>query len=328
MARRARQESLLGLALKGSWKVAALFAFALSIVVHAFIPLITNPILKAMSMAARPLLLLMIVVFGVVASFKLIAEWLAETKRLTSIESEPSSARGWRGTGKLSAETPLTNREDRAANLDSTKYPTPQFLTGVWYGQGSTHQTTTTQKRPTTWSLQLIRDIEWKKFEELSKAYFVESGIAAETTQLGADGGIDIKLYQDGSVTPSTIVQCKAWSARSVGVKQIREFLGVMSHEKIAKGIYMTSGGFTDEAKEVAVANNIKLISGETLLSMINKLSERSQGKLLLIATEGDYTTPTCPGCGIKMVKRSSKHGAFWGCKHYPRCRQKLHIAN
>lgn len=295
MARRTRQESLLDLALKGSWKVAAFLAFALSIVAHAFIPLITNPILKAMSMAARPLLLLMIVVFGVIASFKLIAEWLAKTNRLTSNEYEPSSLRGWRDTGKLSAETPLPNWEDNAVNLDSTKHPTPQFLTGVWYGQGSSHQTATTLKRPTTWSLQLIRDIEWKRFEELSKAYYIERGVAAETTPLGADGGIDIKLYQNGSVTPSTIVQCKAWNTRSVGVKQIREFLGVMSHEKIAKGIYMTSGDFSDDAKEVAVANNIKLINGETLLSMISMLPEKSQGKLLLIATEGGIHNPNLP---------------------------------
>lgn len=45
--------------------------------------------------------------------------------------------------------------------------------------------------KPNTWTVKLIQDLEWKRFEELSVAYYLEKGIKAETTQLGADGGID-----------------------------------------------------------------------------------------------------------------------------------------
>ncbi|MGB8857191.1 MAG: topoisomerase DNA-binding C4 zinc finger domain-containing protein [Burkholderiales bacterium] len=44
------------------------------------------------------------------------------------------------------------------------------------------------------------------------------------------------------------------------------------------------------------------------------------------MATEGEYSTPSCPSCGIKMLIRSGRQGNFWGCKNFPRCRQILHV--
>lgn len=56
------------------------------------------------------------------------------------------------------------------------------------------------------------------------------------------------------------------------------------------------------------------------------RLPAAAQLQLLAFATEGDYTTPSCPSCGVKMIKRESKRGVFWGCRHYPRCRQMLGV--
>lgn len=181
-------------------------------------------------------------------------------------------------------------------------------------------------QRPTSWSLKVIQDIEWKRFEDLSMGYYLEKGILAKATSLGVDGGIDIKLYQDDTGEATSLVQCKAWNNKPVGVKAIREFLGVLAHEKVPKGFFMTSGEFTDEAKAVAKANKINLINGEMFLAMIMRLPEVSQNKLLALAVAGDYRTPTCSQCGVKMVKRKSKRGAFWGCMNYPTCRQRLAI--
>lgn len=89
--------------------------------------------------------------------------------------------------------------------------------------------------KPTAWSLELIRDLEWKRFEDVCQQFYEMKGIRSETTALGPDGGIDIRLYQDDSGLASSIVQCKAWGERFVGVKPVRELLGVMIHEKIGK---------------------------------------------------------------------------------------------
>ena len=181
-------------------------------------------------------------------------------------------------------------------------------------------------ERPTSWSLKVIQEIEWKRFEDLSMGYYLEKGILAKATSLGADGGIDIMLYQNGPDHVTSLVQCKSWNNKLVGVKAIREFLGVLTHEKVAKGFFMTSGDFTAEDKKAAKANKINLINGEMFLTMILRLPDVSQQKLLALAVAGDYKTPTCSKCGIKMVERDSKRGRFWGCPNYPRCRQRLAI--
>ena len=150
--------------------------------------------------------------------------------------------------------------------------------------------------------------------------------IKSETTPLGPDGGIDIRLYQDDSGKASAIVQCKAWGDKDVGVKPVRELLGVMAHEKIPKAFFMAAGGFTDDAKTFAAGNKITLVTGDMLVSMIKRLPDADKQALLAFATEGDYHTPTCPSCGTKMrrVPGTGGRSDFWGCVSYPRCKQKL----
>lgn len=180
-------------------------------------------------------------------------------------------------------------------------------------------------EKPSVWSIDLIRDIEWKRFEDVCQKFYELKGIRSETTPLGPDGGIDIRLYQDDSGLATSIVQCKAWGKRFVGVQPVRELLGVMTHEKIDKAFFMTSGRFSDDAKEVGKSNRITLIDGEMLLMMIQRLPSESQKSLLYYATEGDYLTPTCPSCGIKMKRNPGKDNRpdFWGCPNYRRCHQK-----
>lgn len=180
--------------------------------------------------------------------------------------------------------------------------------------------------KPNSWSLELLRDLEWKRFEDVCQRFYEIKGIKSETTPLGPDGGIDIRLYQDDSGTATSIVQCKAWGGRSVGIKPVRELLGVMTHAKIEKAFFMASCDFTDEAKAFANSNRIILISGETLVALIKRLSEGEQQALLEFATDGDFSTPTCPTCGIKMRQVSGNNGRsdFWGCRSYPRCRRTL----
>lgn len=31
--------------------------------------------------------------------------------------------------------------------------------------------------------------------------------------------------------------------------------------------------------------------------------------------------SPLCPNCNVKMIRRNSRFGFFWGCPNYPQCR-------
>lgn len=293
MARRKKQKSIIEIALQENWG----FAFAIgtvALVVTLFIfPSVSNPILGTLAKILKPIGVLFSIVFYLIAILRFLQQDKARRDSVFEIRNEPS---------------PFSKEFDAV-------FLKPQDVKQIQVIE-----------KPISWSLKLIQDLEWKRFEELSVAYYLEKGIRAETTTLGADGGIDIKLYQDDSGKPTTIIQCKAWGT-NVGVKQIREFLGVMTHEKIAKGFYMTCSEYTNEAKETANANKITLINGDMLLMMIKRLNADSQQRLLDLATAGDYKTPTCPKCGIKMTKRTGKKGEFWGCFNYAKgCKQMLNL--
>lgn len=180
------------------------------------------------------------------------------------------------------------------------------------------------------WSQDLLKALEWKRFEEVCAGLFERLGFATRAATTGADGGIDIHLFRPPGEQAVAIVQCKAWTGSSkVGVRYIRELHGVMASKRITDGIFATTTVFSDDAKEYAKANHIDLLDGNAILKSISTLSDEEQERLLRVATVGDYATPTCPSCGVKMTKRNPKAGgkAFWGCVNYPRCRSIINIA-
>lgn len=185
------------------------------------------------------------------------------------------------------------------------------------------------------WNETILSKIEWKQFERVCTEYYRMIGFNARETNIGADGGVDIRLYEkDGEFAgkPLAIIQCKAWNTYKVGVKLVRELFGIMAAEQVENGILITSGEFTSEASEFAAGKKIELISGPHFYRLILTLPEAGRQKLLEVALEGDYATPTCPSCDLKMVLRTKGNGGpqgekFWGCVRYPRCRQTFKFA-
>ena len=168
------------------------------------------------------------------------------------------------------------------------------------------------------WTPELLKCLEWRRFEELCAAYFEALGFRADV----ADSGI--ALYAQGAERASIIAQCRPWDAYRVGIKPVRALHGAMSAGNVAEGMLMTSGKFTQEARAYAGKGKISLVDGEELLAKISALVPEKALALLELATRGDYLTPTCPSCAIKMVQRKStaRGRRFWGCRNYPACKQ------
>jgi len=181
--------------------------------------------------------------------------------------------------------------------------------------------------RPSAWSLEALRQLEWKRVELLCARYYEAAGFRTETLAAGPDGGIDVKLYKNDPAHPIAIVQCKAWNTRPVGVKEVRELLGVMAHVKVGRGIFVSTGGYSQDALAFGAANPIQLLDGPALVDKLLQLAPAQQAALLASAFEGDFRTPTCPSCGVKLRQRSGKRASFWGCKNYPRCKTLIPVA-
>ncbi|MBU7572908.1 MAG: restriction endonuclease, partial [Hydrogenophaga sp.] len=142
----------------------------------------------------------------------------------------------------------------------------------------------------------------------------------------GPDGGVDVWLYSKHAQGPALVVQCKHWRSKRVGVKEVREFLGVMASNQLKRGTYATTSTFTSDAVDFARRNGIHLLDGKGLITLIAQRTPEQQQALLGVAFEGDYARPTCASCGIKMVRRTPSRGGsdFWGCSNYPRCHSRL----
>jgi hypothetical protein len=180
-------------------------------------------------------------------------------------------------------------------------------------------------KQPRAFTKELLDALEWRRFEQLVTGYFEKTGLEAKRSHVGADGGVDIKLHKIGESRPYAYVQCKAWHVYTVGVKPVRELFGVMAADGIGTGYFVTTGTFTGEAHDFVTNRDMKLVTGEYLLEKLNSLVEADRSELLFQITRGDYRTPTCPRCDIKMVLRKGSDGEFWGCPNFSKrysCRQ------
>jgi restriction system protein len=180
---------------------------------------------------------------------------------------------------------------------------------------------------PQSWTLEAIKSLEWKRFELLCVQYYEHMGFTVKTVPHGPDGGIDATLYKAGQDAPVAVVQCKAWS-KPVKVEQVRALGGSMLAHKVKRGVFWSLSGYVgNPVQEFSESAGIQLLDGPAILERIRALDPEKQTALLAKVFEGDYRTPSCPACGMKLVARNGKSGAFWGCANYWKgCRYTLQM--
>ncbi len=196
-----------------------------------------------------------------------------------------------------------------------------------------------TEAKETTGSADLM-DLSWEDFEHLVGEAFREHGFSVSETAPGPDGGVDLEVRKDGELH---LVQCKRWRARKVGVEIVRELYGVMSARGAVGGYIVTSGTFSQEARNFADGRNIELWDGTKLKAVIRQDPNPPRSELPptsksapTASNRGQDTTadtPPCPQCGTDMVLRTAKRGTnagqrFWGCPTFPKCRGTRHLSS
>lgn len=179
-------------------------------------------------------------------------------------------------------------------------------------------------------SAHAINAMSWQEFEQLIGEWFRRQGYAiTEVGGAGPDGGVDLVLRKNGE---KFLVQCKQWRSTKVGVGVVRELFGVMAAERVAGGFVVTSGAFTDDAKEFAKGRNVELLDGAMLtrgLKAASHMRPHVAQDREAVPTTAQSATRQCPACGSQMLLRVAKRGAnagqeFLGCSGYPRCKTTL----
>lgn len=103
------------------------------------------------------------------------------------------------------------------------------------------------------------------QFEEFVAFLFQQQGFAARVVGHTGDEGIDIELQsRHGQGPVRCVVQCKRYRG-SVGQPIVREFYGSFANQA-AEGYLVTTGTFTQPARDWAATRPLRLIDGAELL--------------------------------------------------------------
>ena len=183
--------------------------------------------------------------------------------------------------------------------------------------------------KPRKWSVELLHALEWRRMADVSLAFYKERGLIGELSRVGADGSMEVRLYQgphdpDDEQPPFALLYCRARGEQVVGEESVLALQQRMAELGISRAFFMGAWSFDEAAQAAAKPPQIMLVDDRMFLSMINRLPHAESQRLLNLAVEGDYTTPSCPACGLKMIPRQNEQGRYWGCRAFPRCKSTL----
>lgn len=201
-----------------------------------------------------------------------------------------------------------------------------------------------------TKSLEDLRMLNWRDFELMVGELYRKRGYdVTEGRGRAPDGGIDLDTRSpDGR---RILIQCKHWKSTKIGVKIVRETLGVVHKAKAAGGIVIGTGQFTEEAKRFAQGQPIDLVDGTELLRQLAEIENKAAAEKdpnaiprVILDPEPDIKQASpneafmpppakklCPKCGGEMVERVARRGTnagqkFYGCGSFPKCRHTINI--
>ena len=117
-----------------------------------------------------------------------------------------------------------------------------------------------------------LLELSPREFEDWIVGIYRALGHRAKRTGSRGDHGVDVVVKtQDGE---KWVVQCKRWRGK-VGEPVIRDFYGVIHHEKADQGAIVTTGQFTAPARRWAKGKPLFLYDGQALLETFQRVQAR-----------------------------------------------------
>lgn len=254
MGRRRKKENFADILIELPWWVAAGFAIAGYIGLRWIIPATLPPLLKGAGIGLQAIAWMPLMLFGFLSL-------LSFARSTIKSQAPVRLVRSSRTPERRKTEPTVVQPLNKSAHQWGNGYTKPDSVANA------------TPNRQ--WTLDALKQLEWKRVELLCARYYEIMGFKSETIRCGADGGIDVKLFRVDPGKPIAIVQCKAWNSSQVGVAPVRELLGVMTSEKIARGIFLTTSTFTKDALAFGEANPIQLLDGPGFLRRFKACRKR-----------------------------------------------------
>jgi cytoskeletal protein CcmA (bactofilin family) len=162
--------------------------------------------------------------------------------------------------------------------------------------------------KPSAWSVPLLHEMNWSRFRELIRSLVHQQGFQTTILSEQPDGGIIYGLTPKGRGAEMTaILQCPSWRSDEIDLAQVSALDAMVRHHGVRRGLLVTSGHVTMEARSFARQKPVELVDGWELLDWVAGLPEDLQAEYLKLSTVGDYRAPACPSCGGRMVMETSQ---------------------
>lgn len=104
-----------------------------------------------------------------------------------------------------------------------------------------------------------------RKFEEYLQSLLIAKGYNVQLTPASGDYGADLVLSSKGK---KIIVQAKRYKSK-VGVKAVQEIASAKSYYKADECWVITNNFFTEQAKKLAISNQVMLIDRKQLMNLM-----------------------------------------------------------
>ncbi|KIY23813.1 restriction endonuclease [Mesobacillus subterraneus] len=130
--------------------------------------------------------------------------------------------------------------------------------------------------------LSRLEDLSWREFERLCFLYYKARGYKPRETGEGADGGVDLIIYNRHHKADEAI-QIKHYmnSGNQITVTQIREFNSAKRNHKCVLSRFITTSGYTKDALREADNYKMECHDINWVKSKIEKWQELEQKKVV-----------------------------------------------
>ncbi|MGD6831862.1 restriction endonuclease [Sutcliffiella halmapala] len=126
-----------------------------------------------------------------------------------------------------------------------------------------------------------LEDLSWREFERLCFLYFKARGYKPRETGEGADGGVDLIIYNRHHKAEAIQIKHYISSGNQITVEKIRELNSAKRNHKCVLSRFITTSGYTKDA--LKQADDYKMICHDLnwVQNKIVKWQEQEQKKVV-----------------------------------------------
>lgn len=126
-----------------------------------------------------------------------------------------------------------------------------------------------------------LKQLEWKRFEELVTAYYSKTGVVAVRTKTGPESPVHIRISWKGEPRPFAYVQCIAQPSGLIDAKPLQALVAALATDNIRRGYVVTSGKFNVQARDFAEEKHLTLMPSELFLEKLNALPSAARTEIM-----------------------------------------------